>query len=404
MSFIDNFFRKINKFIKTKIKKFKVTVVAYRPQKLDFDSLQFRLIFGIIIIFIVELISFKIWTDWEMKQFLITIHQQQIVSDDWTPSRRSYRTNLLTVIQHVMTGSILSIATSTIVTILFIWRSLLPLQQINRWTAISATQLNPSGLKLKWTPSELRLLVVTWNQLLTRFSEVREQQRQFTTNLAHELRTPLSMVYAYLKRTQQKNHNLNDSQQEALAMAVEDAERMTQIVQDIIVLARADSSSAMPFENEPLVLNDLMTEVAQMTEKFDRRSIQVRVCPFPVRVKADRNYLMQILSHLVSNAIKYSEPSEPIILKLTQSDGWAAIEVGDRGCGISRSQQSRIFEPFYRVDPSRARSTGGVGLGLSIVRRLVERMNGSIEVRSKPNEGSTFIVKLQIMKQKAHER
>jgi signal transduction histidine kinase len=382
MSSADNFLRKLSRVIKA-------TVVTYKRQNLDSNSLQFRLILGIIVIFLVELISFNIWTDWEMKQFFITINPQQIIS--------SNRTSLLTFIQHFRNISILSIATSTVVTILFIWRSLLPLRQINRWTAISATQLNSPQLKLQWTPRELRSLVGMWNQLLTRFSEIREQQRQFTINLAHELRTPLSMVYAYLKRSQQKNHNLNDSQQEALAMAVEDAERMNQIVQDLIALARADSSSSMPFEMESLILNDLVTEVAQMTEKFDRRSIRVKVAPFPVIVKADRNYLMQVLSHLVNNALKYSEPAEPIILKLTQSDDWAVIEVIDRGCGIPQSEQSLIFESFYRVDPSRTRSTGGVGLGLYIVKRLVESMNGSIEVYSQPNEGSTFILKLPIV-------
>jgi signal transduction histidine kinase len=248
---------------------------------------------------------------------------------------------------------------------------------------------------LQWTPRELSSLVGTWNLLLTRLAEVREQQQQFTTNLAHELRTPLSMVYAYLKRTQQKNHHLNDSQQEALAMAVEDAERMTQIVQDLIALARADN--IILFESEPLVLNDSIAEIAQMTEKFEYRSIQVKLPQFPIVVKTDRNYLMQILNHLINNAIEYSDPTQPIILQLTQSDDWAVIKVSDRGCGISLSEQSRIFDPFYRVDPSRARSTGGSGLGLSIVKRLVERMNGSIEVRSQPNEGSTFIVKLPIV-------
>jgi signal transduction histidine kinase len=389
MSSTNNFLRKLNAIIKAKIEKVKATLVTYRRQNLDLNSLQFRLTFGIIIIFIVELISLNIWTDWEMKQFSIAIYEQQTRSVD--------RTSLLTFIQHFRNVSILSIATFTVVTILFIWRSLLPLRQINRWTAISAIQLNLSQLKLKRTPSELRSLVQTWNQMLTRLSEAREQQRQFTTNLAHELRTPLSMVYAYLKRTQQKKQNLNDSQQEALAMAVEDAERMTQIVRDLIALARADSSSAMPFEIESLVLNDLVTEVAQMTEKFDRRSIRVKVAPFPVIVKADRNYLMQVLSHLVNNALKYSNSDEPIILKLTQSDGWAAISVSDRGCGIPQSEHSHIFEPFYRIDPSRTRSTGGVGLGLYIVKRLVESMDGRIEVQSKLDEGSTFILKLPIL-------
>jgi hypothetical protein len=380
MSFIDNFSKKLSKVIKAK-------VVTYGWQNLDPNSLQFRLSLGIIIIFIVELISFNIWTDWEMKQFLIAINPQQIIYDD--------RVNLLTVIEHFRTATFLSLATSTIFTILFVWRSLLPLRQINRWTQNYSFQLNPSELKLQWTPRELSSLVGTWNLLLTRLAEVREQQQQFTTNLAHELRTPLSMVYAYLKRTQQKNHHLNDSQQEALAMAVEDAERMTQIVQDLIALARADN--IILFESEPLVLNDSIAEIAQMTEKFEYRSIQVKLPQFPIVVKTDRNYLMQILNHLINNAIEYSDPTQPIILQLTQSDDWAVIKVSDHGCGISLSEQSRIFDPFYRVDPSRARSTGGSGLGLSIVKRLVERMNGSIEVRSQPNEGSTFIVKLPIV-------
>lgn len=379
MSFIDNFSRKISKVIKAKF-------VIYRWQNLDQSSLQFRLNLGIIIILIVELISFKLWTNWEMKQFLIAIHQQQIIYDD--------RINLLTVIQHFRTVTFLSSATSTILTILFIWRSLLPLRQINRWTETYSLQLNPSELKLQWTPSEVRPLVRTWNQLLTRLAEVREQQQQFTSNLAHELRTPLSMIYAYLQRTQQKNHHLTDAQKEALAMAVEEAERMTQILQESIALARADNFISV--ENEPLIVNVLVTEVAQMTEKFDHRSIQVQVPLFPVRVKADRDYLMQILSHLVNNALKYSDPTEPIILKLVQSEDWVIIEVSDRGCGIPQSEQFRIFEPFYRVDPSRARATGGVGLGLAIVKRLVESMNGTIEVRSELGEGSTFIVKLPL--------
>jgi signal transduction histidine kinase len=384
-----SYLNELSKAIKAKSKKVKATFVTYIRQNFDSNSLQFRLILGIIVIFLVELISFTIWTDWEMKQFFITINPQQIISSD--------RTSLLTIIQHFRTVTFLLLATSTVVTVLFIWRSLLPLRQINRWTVISATQLNSPQLKLQWTPKELRSLVGMWNQLLTRLTEIREQQRQFTINLAHELRTPLSMVYAYLKRSQQKNHNLNDSQKEALAMAVEDAERMNQIVQDLIALTRADSSSSMPFEMESLILNDLVTEVAQMTEKFDRRSIRVKAASFPVIVKADRNYLMQVLSHLVNNALKYSEPAEPIILNVIQSDDWAVIEVIDRGCGIPQLEQSRIFEPFYRVDPSRARSTGGVGLGLYIVKRLIESMDGSIEVHSQPNEGSTFILKLPIV-------
>jgi signal transduction histidine kinase len=373
-------FLKLNRAIKVNLNK-------YIRWKLDVNSLQFRLSLGIIIIFLAELIIFNIWTNWEITQFSIAIDPYSEISGD--------RIVLLTVIKNFKTINMLSIVVSTVLTLLFIWRSLLPLRQINRLTQNYSLEINPSRLELQWTPSEVRSLVQTWNQLLTRLAEVREQQQQFTSNLAHELRTPLSMVYAYLQRSQQKNHNLNDSQKEALAMAVEEAERMTQILQESIALARADN--IVSFDNEPLIVNDLVAEVAQMTEKFDRRSIQVRVPLFPLRVRANRDYLRQILSHLANNALKYSDPNEPIILQLTQSEDWAVIEVSDRGCGISLSEQSRIFEPFYRVDPSRTRSTGGAGLGLAIVKRLVESMNGKVEVRSEPGRGSTFIVKLPIL-------
>jgi signal transduction histidine kinase len=204
------------------------------------------------------------------------------------------------------------------------------------------------------------------------------------------------MVYGYLQRNQQRSENLTDSQKEALDMAVEEAERMAQLLQDWLNLTRSDNS-VMALQMESLLLNDLVTEVAEMTEKFEHREIQLHIPPFPVSVKAERNQLMQILSHLLENAIQYSEAREPVTVRLTQAEDWAVIQVSDRGCGIPLSQQSRIFDPFYRVDPSRTRATGGAGLGLSLVKRLVENMGGEISVQSEPGEGSTFILKLPIL-------
>jgi hypothetical protein len=119
-----------------------------------------------------------------------------------------------------------------------------------------------------------------------------------------------------------------------------------------------------------------------------------------IAVKADRKYLMEILNHLIRNALEYSPRDCETTVELTQQGNWAIIEVRDRGDGISLLQQDLIFEPLYRVDPSRNRATGGSGMGLSIVKSLVERMNGAIEVRSKPGEGSRFIVKLPAVGEK----
>jgi signal transduction histidine kinase len=105
---------------------------------------------------------------------------------------------------------------------------------------------------------------------------------------------------------------------------------------------------------------------------------------------------MQVLTQLIDNAAKYSDAIEPITLKLSQTDRWAVIQLCDKGCGIALADQRSIFEPFHRVDPSRARSTGGVGLGLSIVKSLVEGMEGQVTVQSTPGIGSTFSITLPL--------
>jgi signal transduction histidine kinase len=370
---MDKFSRKLGKSIRARV---------------DISSLQFRLTFGIIVIFTLGLGSLAIWTDWEIKQLLIASYQAQSIS--------ALNNKLLTILQYLQTISILSIAATATLATLFVRRSLLSLRQITEWAETEAMDMSLYASKLTGMPREVKAIIQKWNQLLARLSETKEQQRQFTNDLAHELRTPLSLVYGYLQRTQQRSHTLSESQQEALAMAVAEAQRMTQLLQNWLALERTNNN-VIPLDLKPLVLNDLVTQITQMTEKFEYRTIQVRIPPFPVMVLADRSRLMEVLNHLLGNAIKYSDAHEPITVQLIQSQKQAIVRVCDRGCGIPLSQQERIFDPFYRVDPSRTRSTGGMGLGLSLVKRLVEGMGGEITVRSQSGEGSTFILRFPIL-------
>jgi signal transduction histidine kinase len=124
--------------------------------------------------------------------------------------------------------------------------------------------------------------------------------------------------------------------------------------------------------------------------------IQVEASAIPIIVMGDRTHLTQVLIHLIDNAIHYSYSEQPITIKLNQSKQQATIQVCDRGCGIPSSQQGRIFEPFYRVDQSRSKTTGGSGLGLAIAKSLVVRMGGQISVWSEPGQGSTFTVTLPL--------
>mgnify|MGYP002779569877 FL=1 len=337
---MNNFPKKLSKIVKARIAS---------------TSLQLRLTWEIILILILGFSSLTLWMDWEIKQLPIALSEA---------GRRSM------ILDHLKVMGFLAFFITATPIYLSLQRSLIPLRQI---AEIYSSRLQPYPITSNQMPREIRIIARNWNRLLAKFSEAREQQRQLTNNLAHELRTPLSMVYGFLQRTQQRSENLIDSQKEALDMAVEEAERMVQLLQDWLNVTRSDESF-VSLPRETLLLNDLLTEVADMTEKFEHRKIQVEVPTFPVQIQAQSDRLMQVLSHLLENAIQYSDAREPVTVKLTQAEDWAVIQVIDQGCGIPLSEQSRIFEPFYRVDPSR-----------------------KITVRSVPNEGSTFILKFPIL-------
>lgn len=274
-----------------------------------------------------------------------------------------------------------------------IQRSLKPLQEMSQVAgAISAEDLSKAKLQLNHAPSEVKELAQTFDMMLSRLADAWEQQRQFVSNVSHELRTPLTIVLGYLQSLLRRSSNLTDYQREALETAASEADRTVRLLQDLLDLARADSGY-MHYHLESVMLNDVVAEVAAMAEKFSHRLIQVTI-KHEIEAIIDRDRLKQVLINLIDNAVKYSETDQAIELVVNQLDQQAIIQVRDRGTGISLQDQSRIFERFYRVDEARARSTGGHGLGLAIVKTLVEGMGGNITVRSKPGEGSEFVIAL----------
>lgn len=359
--------------------------------KFEPNSLNFRLTVGMILIFILGMVSLNIYVSWEMQTFLMKIQQVSNISEQYN--------HLLKCVYNVQIQSLYLLVIMAIAITFFIQKSLLPLRQLNHLAIAHTHELIPAKIKFNHPPKEIKKLTQAWIEILIQLQELKEQQRQFINDLAHELRTPLSMVYGYLQRTGKRNDNLTESQKESLEMALSDAERMTRILQNLVDLARAGNNT-LPSQAEPVILNDLLTEIAQMTEKFEHRKIELNLVFAHVKIKAEYHQLMQVFNHLISNAVKYSDPNEVIYLRLNQMENWAIIEVSNRGFDIPVSEQARIFEPFYRVDNSRSRTTGGVGLGLAIVKRLVISMGGVVTVQSIPGEGNTFIVKLPILSAK----
>ncbi|GAB4161986.1 MAG: hypothetical protein Fur0046_40540 [Cyanobacteria bacterium J069] len=303
---------------------------------------------------------------------------------------------LVSVNRDLLMGMGLGVVSVSSLAAWLIWRSLSPLRQANQMAeAYSTGSINLPRLDPNQVPIEVKELAHTCNRLVDRLSQTAEQQRQFTNDVSHELRTPLSLVYGYLQSTLRRSPNLTEAQQEMLSMAVSETERTIELLQGLLELARTDSSAVL-FNLEPIALREVVDDVIRMTEQFKQRSLQLEAPSAPIIANADREHLLRVLVHLIDNAIQYSEPHQPITLTLSRRSPWALIQVRDRGCGIPEADQARIFESFYRVDASRSRATGGVGLGLAIAKSLVEGMGGQISVESIAGFGSVFTVKLPL--------
>ncbi len=275
-------------------------------------------------------------------------------------------------------------------------RLLHPLEEISRLAGeISADDLNAVQLKFDRAPSEVKNLAQAFNMLLSRLSASWERQRQFVGDASHELRTPLTIVQGYLQSLLRRSQNLTEVQRDALETATSETERTVRLLQDLLDLARADNGQ-LRFRLEPLVVNELIDEVVAMARNVGDRTITIQAETL-VEAQADRDRLKQVLINLIDNAINYSKPNQPIVVRLMTEKQKACIQVIDQGVGIALVDQPRIFERFYRVDEARSRSTGGTGLGLAIVKSLLDGMGGEISLQSKPGEGSTFSILLPIV-------
>lgn len=279
---------------------------------------------------------------------------------------------------------------------LYIRQSLHPLRKISHIAGtISANDLSQAKLSLSDAPTEVKELADTLDAMLSRLALSWEQQQQLLGNISHELRTPLTVTSGYLQCMQRRSANLSETQREMLDTALAETQRTIQLLQSLLDLARADNG-CMYLHPEKLILNDLIEDVVMIGERSTQHPILVEADDEAIEMTTDRDCLTQALTHLIENAAKYSSIDQPILIKVKQSKQQVVIQVRDNGCGICSEQQKRIFEPFYRVDDARSRETGGVGLGLAIVRTLVERLEGEIQLWSEPGTGSLFTITLPL--------
>jgi two-component system OmpR family sensor kinase len=221
-----------------------------------------------------------------------------------------------------------------------------------------------------------------------------DRLRRFVADASHELRTPLTSIRGYAELFRRGAATRPDDLAKAMSRIEEEAARMGVLVEELLLLARLDQGR--PLEVQPIDLSALATDaVADARVVEPQRTVDLDI-DGTVVVNGDAVRLRQVLDNLLTNVRTHTPVTAAAVVRVRSDDGTAVIEVEDHGPGMDEDQQARAFERFYRIDPSRSRDSGGVGLGLSIVSAIVEAHGGKVSLESTPGEGATFRIELPV--------
>ena len=236
-----------------------------------------------------------------------------------------------------------------------------------------------------------------------------QQRKDFVANVSHELRTPLTNIKSYAETLADGVGELPpEMEQRFLGVILNESDRMTHILQDLLTLSRFDSGcsglrlSVFPFAK---VVDDTYQAIL-MDAQNHAHTVELRLPENLPQVRADRERIMQVMMNIVSNAIKYTPDGGRIVLSAGQEGEKVWMEVDDNGIGIPESDRERIFERFYRVDKARSRQSGGTGLGLSIAQEIMKQHEGGLYLVDKTEPGLTIRMELPIQgprEEEAHE-
>ena len=244
------------------------------------------------------------------------------------------------------------------------------------------------------TVKELNQLSVSYNKMLERLSDAFEVQRQFTANAAHELRTPLALIQVQLDLYNSTRHPGNDVDTlQTIRMVTEQNGRLSKMVKTLLDMSELQTVG----RDEKIIVDALVDEVlADLEPIAQEKSIKlIGKCKAATMVGSDI-LIYRLVYNLVENAIKYNHLGGQVTVTAYQKEKQVYLSVADTGSGIPEELRERVFEPFFRVDKSRSRELGGVGLGLALVREIVRVHDGSIAVRSNPSGGTVFDVILPL--------
>ena len=239
---------------------------------------------------------------------------------------------------------------------------------------------------------EFRQFSRSFNQMLDRLDEGFTAQRQFTGNAAHELRTPLALMQARIELFAAEHPSMPPETAEFLTLLREQTERLTQMTKTLLEMSALQSVPRNDRIQLAPMMEEILTDLAPLAEK---NGITL-TCDGDGAMTGSDGLLYRLLFNLTENAIKYNHPGGTVRLTVQKEAAHLVIRVSDTGCGIPEPYRESIFQPFFRVDKSRSREYGGVGLGLSLVWAIAELHGGSVCVEDSSEAGTTIAVQLPV--------
>jgi heavy metal sensor kinase len=249
-------------------------------------------------------------------------------------------------------------------------------------------------LPIRGAKDELDEVALAFNDTLAHLEHAVGEMRQFSTALAHELRTPQTALRGEIEIAVREG-GLDAEASPVLASQLEEIDKLKRLIDQILTLARAEAGQ-IALARDQVDVGQLAQRVVDQLELVAQdKSVELR-CEVAdtVHVKGDEQWLTRLLLNLLDNALKFTAAGGSVIVRVSREPWWALLSVRDSGVGIDADALPHLFERFFRADPARSPSTQGAGLGLSLVKWIVEQHHGRIDVDSEPGRGTTFIVRL----------
>ena len=287
--------------------------------------------------------------------------------------------------------SILAIGSIIFISVLLSKSISNPIEKVSQVAKVIGNGKYKDKIKDKSNIKEVDELVLSINKLSTKLSEQEELRKRLTTDIAHELRTPITSVQGHLDAI---IDGIWEPSTERLISIREEVTRLSEIIGRLRYLAKFDSENN-ELNKTKVNLNEFIQNIVYNYESEAlEKNIKINYNCDNITIYVDKNQFSQVIINLLTNAIKYTNNNGFINITSYYDNQWVNISIKDNGIGIPKNDLQYIFERFYRVDKSRSKNTGGIGIGLSIVKSIVDAHNGEIFVESKLNEGTEFLIKL----------